>query len=195
VVRIRPEGPYGSVRATVLATLGKARLRVQVDIGIGDVAIPAPEWLDYPALLDFPRPRLRAYRPETTIAEKLHAMVVLGEANSRMRDFFDVFALAERRPFDGRLLVEALRATFARRGTRIPEKMPFALTPAFGALPTKQAQWRAFVRKSGLASAPPDFETVHDRVAAFLSPTLGAAPSAGAFSDTWPAGGPWTKAV
>ena len=135
VVPIRPEAAYGGLRATLQARLGKARLRVQLDVGIGDAVTPEPEWLEYPGLLDFPRPRLRAYRPETTIAEKLHAMVVLGEANSRMRDFFDILALAERRRFEGRPLAEAIRATFDRRRTSIPETLPLALTPEFADLP------------------------------------------------------------
>lgn len=100
--------------------MGKARLRVRIDVGIGDAVTPAPVWLEYPGLLDLPRARLRAYRPETAIAEKLHAMVVLGEANSRMRDFFDVHALAKSGRFEGALLVRAVRATFERRGTPLP---------------------------------------------------------------------------
>ena len=111
VAPIRPEDDYGGLRATLRARLGKARLHVQVDVGIGDAVSPDPTWLEYPTLLDFPQPRLRAYRQETVIAEKFHAMVVLGAANSRMRDFFDVYALAERQRFEGEVLVTALRAS------------------------------------------------------------------------------------
>ena len=85
---IRPTDAYGGMRGTVKARLGNTRLHVQIDVGIGDAIVPAPEWLQYPSLLGFPPPRLRVYRPETAIAEKLHAMVELGEANSRMRHFF-----------------------------------------------------------------------------------------------------------
>lgn len=121
---IRPDDAYGGLRATLQARLGKARLRVQIDVGIGDAVTPAPEWLEYPSLLDLPRPRLRAYRPETAIAEKLHAMVQLGEANSRMRDFFDIHALAQHRRFNGEPLAGAVRATFERRRTPIPRVSP-----------------------------------------------------------------------
>ncbi len=118
VAAIRPEDEYGGRRVNLLARLGPARLRVQVDIGIGDSVEPEPEWLDYPSLLDLPRPRLRAYCPETAIAEKLHAKVVLGTKNTRMRDFFDVHALSTRESFEGAVLAGAIRATFWRSGLR-----------------------------------------------------------------------------
>ncbi|MHB1096228.1 MAG: nucleotidyl transferase AbiEii/AbiGii toxin family protein [Gemmatimonadaceae bacterium] len=129
VSAIRVEDAYGGLRATLEARLGKARLRVQLDVGVGDAMSPDPVWLVYPALLDLPRPHLRAYRPETAIAEKLHAMVVLGEANSRMRDFFDIHALAQHARFEGDVRARALYATFERRRTPVPESLPLALTP------------------------------------------------------------------
>lgn len=195
VVAIRPENAYGGMRATLDARLGKARLRVQLDVGLGDAVTPEPEWLEYPSLLEFPRPRLRAYWPETTIAEKLHAMVVLGEANSRMRDFFDIFALAEWRHFEGRLLAESVRATFERRSTPISETLPLALTPAFAALRNKQVQWQGFLRKNGLSSAPVEFGEVVARLAEFLTPVIAAARRNASFGDTWRPGGPWKVAM
>ena len=191
VAPIRPEDAYGGVRVTLQARLGKARLRVQVDVGIGDAVSPEPTWLDYPALLGFPRPRLRAYRPETAIAEKLHAMVVLGAVNSRMRDFFDVHALAEREGFEGETLVDALRSTFDRRQTPIPDSPPLALTSAFAAMLEKQAQWQGFLRKSGGLAAPEDLGAVVERIAAFLGPVLAAARGEVSFPLSWPPGGPW----
>jgi len=117
---IRQEDPYGGHRVTLVGYLGTARLRVQVDVGLGDAIIPEPVWLDYPTLLDHAAPRLRAYRPETTIAEKLHALVVLGARTSRMRDFFDLRMLAAKRDFDAEVIVRAIQATFERRGIRLP---------------------------------------------------------------------------
>lgn len=96
---IRIGDAYGGQRVELVARLGRARLRVQVDVGIGDSVVPEPEWIEYPSLLDLPRPRLRGYRPETSIAEKIHAMVELDSKNSRMRDFFDLHALASREAF------------------------------------------------------------------------------------------------
>ncbi len=191
VSSIRPENAYGGFRVILNARIGKAHLRVQVDVGLGDEVYPEPTWVDYPALLEFPRPRLRAYRPETAIAEKLHAMVVLGAANSRMRDFFDVHVLAERESFEGDALVGGLRSTFARRRTPIPDSTPFALTSAFAAINEKQAQWKAFLRKNGGLAAPEDLERVVELIAAFLGPALEVARNEAWFPLFWPAGGPW----
>jgi predicted nucleotidyltransferase component of viral defense system len=191
VAAIRAEDTYGGLRATLEARLGKARLRVQLDVGVGDAVSPAPEWLEYPALLDFPRPRLRAYRPETAIAEKLHAMVVLGEANSRMRDFFDIHALAQRARFEGDVLARALRATFERRRTAIPADPPIALTTAFAEVEGKRAQWAGFIRRNRLAAAPAELVAVIDGIAGFVVPVLAAAARGEVFAGRWPPGGPW----
>jgi len=191
VAAIRPEDAYGGQRVTLLARLGPARLRVQVDVGIGDAVTPEPEWIEYPSLLDMPRPRLRAYRPETAIAEKVHAMVVLGSKNSRMRDFFDIHALATREAFDGELLVGAVRATFERRRTEIPARLPVALTPAFAEVEGKRAQWAGFLRRNRLTAAPGDLGAVIEVVAAFVGPVLAAAASAGPYPRRWPPGGLW----
>jgi len=191
VVAIRTEDAHGGQRVILRGHLGAARLRVQVDVGIGDAPVPAPEWLDYPSLLDLPRPRLRAYRPESTIAEKVHAMVALGSKNSRMRDFFDVYALAMRRSFDGDTLVRALQATFARRSTALPAAPPLALTPAFAALEGKPEQWAAFLRRSRLTASPPDLANVIETLGVFLAPVLAAAARGEPHVRTWPPGGPW----
>lgn len=190
VAAIRREDVYGGQRVTLLAHLGSARLRVQIDVGIGDVVTPEPEWLEYPSLLDLPRPRVRAYRPETAIAEKVHAMVTLGSKNSRMRDFFDVHALATREAFDSELLARAFAATFARRQTSIPADPPIALTPAFAAVEGKRAQWAGFLRRSRLTSAPEDLEVVINAVATFVGPVLAAARGQ-PFAARWRPGGPW----
>jgi hypothetical protein len=189
---IRVEDAYGGQRVELTAHLGKARLRVQVDVGIGDAIVPEPEWIEYPGLLNLPRPRLRAYRPATAIAEKLHAMVVLGAANSRMRDFFDVHMLASARPFDGAELAAAIKATFARRRTDVPHDLPLALTPEFAAIPGKTSQWSGFTRRLVRGTPPPELEAVIESVAAFAGPVLLAVARGESFSRAWPPGGPWT---
>jgi len=188
---IRLEDRYGGRRMTLRGELGKARLRVQVDVGIGDVVVPAPEWLEYPALLDFARPRLRAYRRETVVAEKVHAMVMLGSRNSRLRDFFDIRALAEREAFDGPTLTTSLRATFERRATPLPDRLPLALTSEFAASAEKQSQWQGFLRRSGVSPLPGDLGAVVEELARFLGPALAAAVAGSDFPAVWPAGGPW----
>lgn len=119
-------------------------------------------------------------------------MVTLGAANSRMRDFFDVQALAAGRPFDGTELAAAIAATFARRGTDVPHELPLALTPAFAAVPGKSMQWSGFTRRLVGETPPPDLEKVIDAVAAFAGPPLFAVARGGRFTGTWQPGGPWS---
>lgn len=188
---IRPEDAYGGTRVTLTARLGSARLRVQLDVGIGDEVTPEPEWLDYPSLLDLPRPRLRSYHPETVIAEKVHAMVVLGSKNSRMRDFFDLYVLSRRRPFDGRTLSEAIRTTFAQRRTPIPDTIPVGLTTEFAQSREKNVQWAAFLKKNSLTAE--DFQRVIGALAQFVAPVLQALSSGRSCDASWPAEGPWSK--
>lgn len=188
---IRPEDDYGGHRVTLFGHLGPARLRVQVDVGIGDAVSPEPEWLEYPSLLDLPRPRLRAYRPETAIAEKVHAMVVLGVKNSRMRDFFDIHVLAMRESFDGEVLRRGLRATFDRRSTEIPAELPVALTPAFADVEGKRAQWSAFLTRTHSSVAAEELEDVIRTIAKFVGPPLVAARGDQQYPYRWAPGGPW----
>jgi hypothetical protein len=164
---------------------------LEVDFGIGDSPTPPAEWIEYPTLLDLPRPRLRAYRAETTIAEKLHAMVVLDLQNSRMKDFFDVWRLAQMYGFVGAPLAASVQDTFARRKTAIPSGLPAALTPAFAQHPSKAQQWQAFLAKSNLRHITEDPATVDGFIARFLEPVLGSARDGTAFDMFWPPGGPW----
>ncbi len=191
VTPIREEDAYGGKRVTIAGHLGPAKLKIQIDIGSGDAVYPDPEWIDYPVLLELPRPRLRAYRQETAIAEKLHAMIALGSKNSRMRDFFDVHALASREPFDGHSVARAIRTTFERRATPIPVDVPLALRREFAAIEGKHAQWTAFVRKNGLPRTSLDFNRVIAEVAVFLAPVLKGLARDKSFDATWPPGGPW----
>ena len=159
------------MRLHVAATLDTARIRLQIDIAVGDVVTPPARVATLPSILhDFPAPRVRVYPPETIVAEKLHAMVKLGIANTRMKDFFDVYCLARGRDFDRALLAKAIARTFARRKTALPEE-PFALTPEFYADRGKQAQWRAFLAKSGV-EAPVEFSEVGRVLREFLRPVL-----------------------
>lgn len=192
---IREQDEYGGHRVTIEGRLSSARLYVQMGVGVGDSVIPPAEWIDYPVLIDLPQPRLRAYRPETAIAEKLHAMVWLDMQNSRMKDFFDVWGLAEERMFVGDLLVSAVRSTFERRKTAIPNAMPVALTPVFAGDPVKVQQWNAFLDRSSLRQIPNDFPTIVEKIAQFLRPVLAAARQETAFLQSWLPGGPWTPAL
>ena len=170
VAPIRESDAYGGQRVTVQGKIGTARLKVQVDIGIGDAVTPAPEWLDYPSLLGFSSPRLRAYPRETVLAEKLHAMVLLGVRNSRMKDYYDVRALLREGRLDEALLARAIRATFERRRTALPEAVPVGLSDAFSGDAGRQAQWRAFLAKNRLQG--PTLPEVVDELRARLATDL-----------------------
>lgn len=153
---IRAEDDYGGWRATILARVGAARLTVQVDVGIGDAVTPAPQWLDYPGLLDLPSPRLHAYPRESVIAEKLHAIVLFGTRNSRMKDYFDLHALAREGAVDSAILANAIAATFERRATVVPAEVPAGLLDDFARDSSSQAQWKAFLSRNRINAAPLD---------------------------------------
>jgi hypothetical protein len=171
VDQIRDEMEYGGLRIKTNATVDGARVRVVVDIGFGD-AVEAAE-LELPVLLDQPPPRMRAYPRESVIAEKFHAMVLLGRANTRLKDFYDIWVLSQSYDFDGDALAQALAVTFARRKTEIPAEPPDALTQAFANDPTKVQQWEAFVDL--LDASPGPLGKVVDELTSFLMPHAAAA--------------------
>jgi len=191
VQAIRDEQEYGGVRVRLRATLGPAVLPLQVDIGFGDIITPEREEAAYPTLLDQPVPRVWTYPRETFVAEKFEAMVRLGPTNTRMKDFWDVAALAARFDFDGETLRAALEETFQRRETTHTPELPEALRPAFYQDARRAEYWQAFLRKAGTAATPADFNAVGERVRAFLGPVRETLVRGEAFTQTWPAGGPW----
>jgi len=155
--RIREEADYPGVRLQFAGYLDRARVAMQVDVGFGDAVTPAPKEVAYPALLDQPVPRLRAYPLETAVAEKLQTMVYLGELNSRMKDFLDVWVLCRHPVLEADRLRAAIAATFARRRTAVPAAVGCLSTPFAAA---KQTQWRALLRKMPNVDIPQDLATV-----------------------------------
>lgn len=191
VREIREGQAYESQRLQLTAYLGNARIPVQVDIGFGDVVTPAVQIVDYPVLLHFPAPRIRAYPPETVIAEKLQAIVSLGMQNSRMKDFYDLWLMARDLPFAGETLVEAIKATFERRNTEIPDDLPIALSDEFTQQESKAIQWKAFLRRSGLKDAPGTLSATFELLRPFLTPLLYAASRSETYQKSWKYSGPW----
>lgn len=187
---IREDQAYGGVRIVTFAKIVSARIRIQIDVGFGDAITPEAITTEYPTLLDFPAPTLRAYPRETVVAEKFEAMVQLGLANSRMKDFYDLIVLSNMFAFDGETLVAAIAATFDRRGTPLPKGQPVALSSEFANDATKNTQWIAFLRKSGISDAD-DLATVVARIAAFAKRPLAAAGRAETFFAHWTPGGSW----
>jgi len=188
--RIKEDAVYEGVRVRFQATLAGARIPMQLDIGFGDVIVPRPTTVEYPTLLDYPPLMLAAYPREAVVAEKLEALTVLGLLNSRLKDYFDLWLLARLYPFDGTVLVEAIRATFKHRGT-VVEALPVGLAPAFSTERAKPVQWRAFLRRSRLADEPITLVELVTAVRRFASPPLSAAAANTRFRSIWNPGGPW----
>ena len=155
VEEIRKETGYGGVRVVIAGELAKARCKTQIDVGFGDAVTPAPVNSTYPVLLaDLPAPRLRAYPVYTVIAEKIHAIALLGITNSRLKDYFDLSVLVQRETLDATVLAQAIRATFERRGMAIPGVLPAGLSDEFANDASRQALWQTFLRKNDLAPEP-----------------------------------------
>lgn len=172
---IREHEDYGGVRITFTATLDKALIPLQVDIGFGDVITPAAEDRVYPVLMDMAAPRLRMYPVETVVAEKLQAAVKLGMINSRMKDFYDLLVIFRHYPYDDRLLTRAVAHTFACRGTPLPREVPPGLSDEFGSDPTAKRLWRGFLTRMQLVNEPDDFTAVIRTIRERLWPIIMAA--------------------
>lgn len=170
VQAIREEQAYDGVRISLSGALNKARVSLQIDVGFGDVVTPSPEMIEYPSLLEFPKPKLRAYSRYSVVAEKVEAMVTLGMANSRMKDFYDVWLMSKLHEFEYKILKQALENTFSRRQTKIPDKEPLALTAEFYNDSQKQQQWKAFLRKTKIKDKPDDLELIIAELTTFILP-------------------------
>jgi hypothetical protein len=183
---IREEQRYHGVRIHLTAMLGTARVPVQIDIGFWDAITPGADRVVYPSLIGLPTATLSAYPRETVVAEKYEAMVSLGIANSRMKDFYDLWVLANQFEFAGPLLARAIGATFRRRGTLLPTEPPVALTTGFATDRSKQVQWAAFVRRGRLVASIPAFDEVIALLDKFIWPaSLAASGPETSFSKGW----------
>jgi predicted nucleotidyltransferase component of viral defense system len=191
VEAIRAEDEYVGRRAKLLARCGTARLPLQIDLGVGDSVWPPPKRRTYPVLLDAPPPRVLVYPREVVVAEKFEAMVMHGDRNSRIKDFFDLHYLASSFEFNRTTLLESVRRTFAKRGTPIPVTEPIGLTPAYWENPSRPAQIRAFAQRAGL-TIPETFANDCTRLlGAFLLPILDDLRRGEWRQGTWIPGGPW----
>lgn len=190
--RIKEDADYEGVRVQFKATLAGARIPMQIDIGFGDVIVPRAARIEYPTLLEFPAPVLQAYPKETVIAEKLEALTALATLNSRMKDFFDLWALSRLYPFEGPLLVKAIKATFDHRSTTI-EALPDGLKEEFGT--GKSALWAAFRRRARLTSAPTSLLDTVRIIREFAHPPLSAAASGDFFHQNWKPGDSWSATM
>ena len=182
---------YGGYRVTLTAMLGAAKIHLQVDCGFDDAITPEPVIGKFPTLLDLPSPRLRIYPKETVVSEKFEATVRLGLANSRMKDFYELWVLANNFSFSGPIVASAIRNTFSRRKTILPSNTPVAFRAPFMQNTLKQSQWQAFVRKTGIDPIAHDLGKIIELVRSFLWPPTDAIVKSKHFEMLWPAGGPW----
>ncbi len=189
---IRGEQEQGGTRVKLVARLGQASLTLQVDVGFGDVISPERREAEFPTLLEQPPPNVWAYPRETFVAEKFEAIVRLGRDNTRMKDFWDVAAIANQFPFDGETLRIATGETFRTRQTPFGSELPDALRPAFYEDPTRVGLWQAFQTKAGSEiDVPVSFDAVGERIRGFLGPVRESLTGDGTFARVWPPRGPW----
>jgi len=171
VTQIREESVYDGVRIIVRVSLGAMSIRLQVDVGFGDQIVPAPQSAEFPPLLAEHGPVIPSYSPETVIAEKFNAMIVLGMANSRMKDYFDIWMLSRNFTIEADVLREAVRKTFDKRHTALPQDEPIALSEEFFSNESKQSQWKGFVRKQRRLDSAPSLEEIIEVLRTFLLPS------------------------
>ena len=190
--RIIEAANYEGVRVRLTAHLGTARIPMQIDTGFGDPLVPGPSLVRLPTILDFPPPELQGYSRESAIAEKLQVMVYLGEVNSRMKDFYDIWLLATHFDFDGPILAQAIRETFRWRQTDLP-LTPVAFRDAFAQDDEKQAQWAAFISRHRLEDTPTTLQEAIQVIVAFLQPVIHALLEGQRFDRRWSPGGPWVS--
>jgi predicted nucleotidyltransferase component of viral defense system len=180
---IREENKYDGIRIKLEFRIGRTGEFMQIDIGFGDAVTPPAAEIQFPSILDMPSAAFRAYCQDTVIAEKVEAMVSLGYANSRMKDFYDVYTLSARFQYDGTQLKNAIQSTFARRDTEIPGTLPVAFSEEFSNDPLKQTQWNAFMKRNALGSA--DLAHVIKGIRAFIVPVFAAIYDSKAYPLKW----------
>ena len=191
--KIKEDDEYDGVRIKLHAELDGARIPMQIDIGFGDAVYPEPELASFPALLPMDAPLIRAYPREASIAEKLQAMVVLDIRNSRMKDFYDIWFMANTWTFDMASLRKAILASFERRRSTIPTGIPFALTDDFLNDPQKKQQWNAFVSRLDPGGKVPSLEEVGGILRTFLMPCISWDPLTQAEIRTWTPNRHWSE--
>jgi len=183
-IAINTERQYPGVRVVLRGNLDGATFKLQLDIGIDDAVVPDPAWIDYPTLLDLDTPRVLAYQPTTTLAEKYETIVDRGVENSRLRDYYDIWLISRARQVPGSELSAAIAATFAHRATPLAAEVPPGLTRAFYESPASRSRWMSFLTNRRV-DAPTDLGAVCAAIATFIMPPAHAAASGSTLSKTW----------
>lgn len=191
VRKIKEGAEYEGIRVKFTGFLERSRIPMQVDIAFGDAIHPKPQIIDYPVILDFPKPKLKGYPAETVVAEKFEAMVKLGVLNSRMKDFYDVWLMTRQFDFEGESLMKALEKTFERRKTALPDKLPFFVDSIYKPSSDQQELWHGFLNTIQAEHAPRSLGEVAKLIEAFLEKPIKALTQQKTFSGKWKAPGSW----
>jgi predicted nucleotidyltransferase component of viral defense system len=186
---IAKDSEYKGTRVLMDARMDNVRLRIQIDFGVGDVMVPGPRMIEYPAFLNSDTIQLLAYSVESAIAEKLQAMVALGNANSRMKDFYDVWMCSNHLDFEADTLLSAISATFKNRKTPVPADEFEALTATF--VEQHRVQWNAFMKKIGENQLIDAFGNIVEEIRAFAMPALSSLARGEMVAQRWRAGKGW----
>lgn len=186
--RITEDADYEGIRVTFNGALDSAKIPMQVDIGFGDKVHLQPIKSDMPTILALPKPHILCYSKESAIAEKFEAMVKLGEINSRMKDFYDIWLLSRQFNFKGEELAKAITLTFSQRKTDIPESIEF-FSGDFAT--SKQTQWQAFRNRLKQDFIPEPFIEVIRHNHTFLAPVIESIYNSMAYAAKWFAPNKW----
>jgi predicted nucleotidyltransferase component of viral defense system len=192
VAETQAETDQGGVRVTFMGRLGKMRIPIQVDVGFSDELASETLSMDYPAILaGMESPRIKGYPPESIISEKFHAMIRFAEANSRWKDYYDIFLLTQTFEFDSQSVANAIRATFANRPTKLTDQIPYELRESFAV--SKQEEWEKFLQKAKLSNdSVKDLTTVVNRIWQLLEyPLREAMAEENLPMKRWERGGGW----
>lgn len=189
--RIKEDADYEGVRIKFRGFLERARISMQIDVGFGDIIYPRAKAIDYPTILDFPKPHLKGYTTESVVAEKFEAMIKLGLLNSRMKDFFDLWLMTRQFDFDGADLVGAIKKTFGHRKTALPAKAPLFAEEIYDEKSDRQTLWKAFLTKIQTKHLPDKLKNIAVIIENFLTEPLKAIAEEKNFQKRWAAGGPW----
>ena len=188
---INEDADYEGIRIKISGALGKARKVLQIDLGFGDIIRPGIVDIIFPAIFDEVGPKIKAYSQESVISEKFEAMIKLSLVNSRMKDFYDVYALSLQQRFNGQFLASAIEATFKTRKTLLPQRI-VVFSREFAGDNDRQKQWKAFLRKSKLHGIDGQFESIMQRITSFLKPVTGSIRQREVFNKEWNYGrGAW----
>ena len=191
--RIKEDADYEGVRVKFSGFLDRSRIHMQIDIGFSDITYPRPKLIEYPVILDFPKPHLKGYPAESVVSEKFEAMIKLGLLNSRMKDFYDIWLMIHQFDFNGSKLTEALRRTFAYRKTGVPEGKKLFAKEIYDEKSDRQILWKAFLKKGDIKHAPEKLSSVAKEIERFLYKPLNAINKSEKFSARWKASGPWVN--